>query len=219
MFVKDIMTKNVHTINQNQTLLELQGLMREDNLRRVPVVNDVGQVVGIVTGTDVNMASPSDVSTLSRYEASYLLSRIKVRDVMTRNVKTVFASADLADVASLMYQDRVASVPVLDENGDLCGIVTDTDVFRALVDIFGLGQTATRITLDVSDKPGVLADVGKMFADRGINIISFVTNETKNQGKKELTITADLSQAGMDIIEELREAGYSIINISTGKGK
>lgn len=219
MFVKDIMTKNVHTINQNQTLLELQGLMREDNLRRVPVVNDVGQVVGIVTGTDVNMASPSDVSTLSRYEASYLLSRIKVRDVMTRNVKTVFASADLADVASLMYQDRVASVPVLDENGDLCGIVTDTDVFRALVDIFGLGQTATRITLDVSDKPGVLADVGKMFADRGINIISFVTNETKNQGKKELTITADLSQAGMDIIEELREGGYSIINISTGKGK
>ena len=118
-----------------------------------------------------------------------------------------------------MYQDRIASVPVLDENGNLCGIVTDTDVFRALVDIFGLSQTATRITLDVSDKPGVLAELGKLFADRGINIISLVTNETKNLGNKEITLTVDLSQAGMDIIEELREAGYSIVNIATSKVK
>lgn len=219
VFVKDIMTQNVRTINQNQTLLELQGLMRNENLRRIPVVNDAGQVVGIVTNTDVRQASPSEASTLSRYEASYLLSRIKVKDVMTHNVKTVFDHADLADVAALMYQDRIASVPVLDENGNLCGIVTDTDVFRALVDIFGLSQTATRITLDVSDKPGVLAELGKLFADRGINIISLVTNETKNLGNKEITLTVDLSQAGMDIIEELREAGYSIVNIATSKVK
>ena len=116
MFVKDIMTQNVRTINQNQTLLELQGLMRNENLRRIPVVNDAGQVVGIVTNTDVRQASPSEASTLSRYEASYLLSRIKVKDVMTHNVKTVFDHADLADVAALMYQDRIASVPVLNDN-------------------------------------------------------------------------------------------------------
>ena len=66
MFVKDIMTQNVRTINQNQTLLELQGLMRNENLRRIPVVNDAGQVVGIVTNTDVRQASPSEASTLSR---------------------------------------------------------------------------------------------------------------------------------------------------------
>ena len=157
MLVKDIMTAHVYTINQNQSLLELQGLMSDDNIRRVPVLNDAGTVVGIITDRDVKMASPSEASTLSRYEASYLLSRIKVKDVMTHNVKTVYQTADLADVAALMYQDHIASVPVMDEENNLCGIVTDSDVFRALVDIFGLGQSASRITIDASDKPGVLA--------------------------------------------------------------
>ena len=206
MLVKDIMTVNVVTINQNQTLLELQGLMSDDNIRRVPVVNDAGMVVGIITDKDVRMASPSEASTLSRYEASYLLSRIKVKDVMTHNVKTVYQTADLADVASLMYQDQI-------------NIVTDTDVFRALVDIFGLGQYATRITIDASDKPGVLAEVAKMFADQGINILSCVTSETKRPGEKEMTITADLSQVGMGIIEEIREAGFNVTNITTGRAK
>ena len=219
MLVKDIMTANVVTINQNQTLLELQGLMSDDNIRRVPVVNDAGMVVGIITDEDVRMASPSEASTLSRYEASYLLSRIKVKDVMTHNVKTVYANAELADVASLMYQDQINSVPVLDEENNLCGIVTDTDVFRALVDIFGLGQHATRITIDASDKPGVLAEVAKMFADQGVNILSCVTSETKTPGEKEMTITVDLSQVGMGIIEEIREAGFNVTNISTGRAK
>ena len=203
MLVKDIMTPHVYTINQNQTLLELQGLMSDDNLRRVPVLNDAGQVVGIITDRDVKLASPSEASTLSRYEASYLLSRIKVKDVMTHNVKTVYATADLADVAALMYQDHVASVPVMDEENNLCGIVTDSDVFRALVDIFGLGKSSSRITLDASDKPGVLAEIAKLFADRGINIISCVTSTSKIQGETEVTITADLSQVGLGIVEEM----------------
>lgn len=219
MLVKDIMTPHVYTINQNQTLLELQGLMSDDNLRRVPVLNDAGQVVGIITDRDVKLASPSEASTLSRYEASYLLSRIKVKDVMTHNVKTVYATADLADVAALMYQDHIASVPVMDEENNLCGIVTDSDVFRALVDIFGLSQSASRITIDASDRPGVLAEIAKMFADHGINIISCVTNMTKVQGEAEVTITADLSQVGLGIIEEIREAGFNVTNITTGKAR
>ncbi len=219
MLVKDIMTSPVYTINQNQSLLELQGLMNDDDLRRVPVLNDAGQVVGIVTDRDVKLASPSEASTLSRYEASYLLSRIKVKDVMTHNVKTVYATEDLADVAALMHQDHIASVPVMNEENTLCGIVTDSDVFRALVDIFGLNQSASRITIDVTDKPGILAEVTKMFADRGINIISCVTSDTKNPGEKELVFTVDLSQVGMAVIEEIREAGYKITNIATTRKK
>jgi acetoin utilization protein AcuB len=176
-------------------------------------------VVGIITDKDVRMASPSEASTLSRYEASYLLSRIKVKDVMTHNVKTVYATADLADVAALMYQDHIASVPVMDEENNLCGIVTDTDVFRALVDIFGLNPAASRITIDASDRPGVLAEIAKLFADYGINIISCVTSMTKVQGEAEVTITADLSQAGLGIVEAIREAGFDVTSITTGKAR
>lgn len=219
MLVKDIMTASVITINQTKTLLELQELMKNSGLRRVPAVNDEGMIVGIVTDKDVAMASPSDATTLSRFEASYLLSRIKVKDVMTHNVKTVYAGAGMEDAANLMYRERIASVPVVDEKGTLCGIVTDTDVFRAMVDIFGIARSATRITIDLKDKMGVIAELGKMFADRGINIISFVSNQLKGENEKELTITADLSQSGMDIIEEIREAGYNVTNITTHKGE
>ena len=215
--VKDIMTRNVVTVNQNSTLLELKNLMYDHDLRRLPVVNDAGQVVGIVTNTDVSMASPTDASTLSRYEASYLLSRIKVKDVMTHSVKTVYDSAGLEDVADIMYHDRIHSVPVIDDNGNLCGIVTDTDVFRAMAEIFGVAQNSTRITLDVEDKAGVLAELAKLFYEHNLNIISLVTSGSSQPGHKEITITVDLSQAGMDIIEDLRKAEYNVINISTSK--
>ena len=215
--VKDIMTANVVTINQNNTLLELKNVMDEKNLRRLPVVNDAGQVVGIVTNTDVNMASPTDASTLSRYEASYLLGRIKVKDVMTHGVKTVYDTAGLEDVADILYHDRINSVPVIDNNGNLCGIVTDTDVFRALAEIFGVTQNATRITIDVEDKAGVLAELAKLFYDHNLNIISLVTSGSSQPGHKEITITVDLTQTGMDIVEDLRKADYNVTNISTSK--
>lgn len=217
MFVEDIMTASVTTINQEDSLLNMQQIMKNTGLKRIPVVNDEGRIVGIVTDSDVSLASPSDASTLSKYEACYLLDRIKVKDVMTKNVKTIFASSGLADVANVMYKYNINSLPVVDESGNLCGIVTDTDVFRALVDIFGLNQKSTRITLDVTDRVGVIADIGKRFADRDINIISFFSSENKENGIKEYTVTANLEEAGMDIIAELKDAGYMITNITTNK--
>ena len=217
ILVKDIMTPNVVTVNQNSSLLELKNLMDDHNLRRIPVVNDAGQVVGIVTNSDVSMASPTDASTLSRYEASYLLSRIKVKDVMTHSVKTVYDTAGLEDVADIMYHDRINSVPVMDSGNNLAGIVTDTDVFRALAEIFGVAQSTTRITLDVEDKPGILADVGKVFFEHNLNIISLITSASREQGRKEVTITVDLTHVGMDIVEDLRKEGYDVVNISTSK--
>lgn len=217
ILVKDIMTPNVVTVNQNSSLLELKNLMDDHNLRRIPVVNDAGQVVGIVTNSDVSMASPTDASTLSRYEASYLLSRIKVKDVMTHSVKTVYDTAGLEDVADIMYHDRINSVPVMDSGNNLAGIVTDTDVFRALAEIFGVAQNTTRITLDVEDKPGILADVGKVFFEHNLNIISLITSASREQGRKEVTITVDLTHVGMDIVEDLRKEGYDVVNISTSK--
>ena len=193
------MTPNVVTVNQNSSLLELKNLMDDHNLRRIPVVNDAGQVVGIVTNSDVSMASPTDASTLSRYEASYLLSR------------------GLEDVADIMYHDRINSVPVMDSANNLAGIVTDTDVFRALAEIFGVAQNTTRITLDVEDKPGILADVGKVFFEHNLNIISLITSTSREAGHKEVTITVDLTHVGMDIIEDLRKEGYNVVNISTSK--
>lgn len=219
MFVKDIMTAKVITITEDKTMLEAQELMKNSNIRRVPVVDDINRVLGIITDGDVGRASPTEASTLSRYEANYLLSRFKVKDVMTKDVISVRANSGLELVAGLMFQHKINSLPVVDEKGCLCGIVTDSDLFRAMVQIFGLDKNCTRITIDCTDKVGVIAQIGKMFADRGINIISITTHREPDGSHTEITLAADLSTVGMDVIEDIREAGFEVTDISTMKVK
>jgi acetoin utilization protein AcuB len=86
-----------------------------------------------------------------------------------------------------------------------------------MVQIFGLDRNCTRITIDCTDKVGVLANIGKMFADRGINIISVTTRRETDGSHTEVTVAADLSATGMDVIEDIREAGYNVTDISTVK--
>ena len=192
--------------------------MKSTDFRRIPVVDDIKRVIGIITDGDAGRASPSEASTLSRYEANYLLSRFKVHDVMTKNVITVREESTLEDVALLMYQHRISSVPVVDDRGCLTGLVTDSDVFRGLVKIFGINQPCTRITIRVKNEVGVLAKVAADFAERGISIIA-LTTEDQGDGSYHLTVAADLSQAGLDVIEAIREDGYEVTDINTSRAK
>lgn len=217
MLVKDFMSFEVVTISEDKSMLEARELMKSKDFRRIPVVDDIKRVMGIITDGDVGRTSPSDASTLSRYEANYLLSRLKVRDVMTRDVITVRDKSAIEDVAYLLYKNKINALPVVDDDNKLCGIITDSDIFRAFVNVMGLAQSCTRITIDVTDKIGVIADIGVIFRDLGINIISVVTKRN-DDNTKELTIRADLSQHGMDVIEKVREAGYDVTDISTVKG-
>lgn len=215
MQVKDFMTKKVITIGEDQSVLELRELMANNNLRRIPVVDDIKRLKGIVTDGDVSRSSPSDASTLSKYEANYILGRLKVKDIMTKAVVTVNDTDGIEIVAYKLYNHKIGAVPVIDDNNKLCGIIADADVFKIFVDIMGYAQTSTKLTIDASDKVGVLADIANIFKNRGVNIISVLTREM-GQGRSEILIRADLTNA-MDIIEEIREAGFNITDISTLK--
>ena len=215
MIVRELMTPNVITVAEDQTILEVRELMSTKNIRRVPVVDDIRRIRGIITDGDIGRSEPSDATTLSKYEASYLLSRLKVRDVMTKTVITVNDTSEIEEVAYQLYRNKIGAVPVVDADNKLCGIITDSDVFKAFVDIMGFAKTSTKITLDATDKVGVLADIANIFKARGINIISAVTRST-GPNTAEIMIRADLTH-GLDIIEEIREAGYTIKDISTVK--
>ena len=204
MLVKEFMSTEVVTIAEDKNMLEVRELMRSSDKRRLPVVDDISRVRGIITDADVSRTSPTDATTLSRYEANYLLGKLKVRDVMTKNVITVHYDAGVEDA--------------VDDDNKLCGIITDSDIFRAFVDIMGLARTSTRITIDVTDKVGVIADIGAMFRDNNINIISIVA-KPETSVKTELTIRAELGGKGLEIIEQLREAGYYVTDISNVKSR
>lgn len=217
MLVKDFMTPAVITVSEDQSILEAREIMRGKNLISIPVVDDIKRVRGIITIDDIGRASPSDASTLSRYEANYLLGKLKVRDIMSRSVIVVNADDTIEYVAYKLYKHRVNALPVVDENNKLCGIISQTDVFRAFVEIMSMDRSSTRITIDASDKVGVVAELSNLFKENNINIISIVTMQNQD-GTAEITIRADLTNHGMDIVEQIREAGYTVNDIMTFEG-
>lgn len=134
--VKDWMTDNPITVTSSTTLPEAHRLMQDNNIRRLPVVDD-GKLAGIVTLGDVREASPSDATSLSIFELNYLLSRLKVGTIMTSDPITVTTITTIARAAQLMLENKIGGLPVV-ERDKVVGIITESDIFRMLV----LGKAA-----------------------------------------------------------------------------
>ncbi len=217
MLVKDIMTSDVVTVGEDQSMLEAREILRGKNLVSLPVTDDLKRIRGIITVDDIGKASPSDSSTLSRYEANYLLGRLKVKDVMRRTVVTVDADDTIEFVAYKLYKYRVNALPVVNKENRLCGIVSRSDIFRSIVEMMGMNRNCLRITIEAPDKVGVVAEISNIMKDDGINIISLVTKQN-GDGTAEVTIRAALNNNGMDIIEQIREAGYVVSDVMTLDG-
>lgn len=130
--VREWMTKNVITTRPNTPISNAHQVMRENNIRRLPVV-DNNKLVGLVTIGDVREASPSDATTLSIWELNYLWAQLVIEKVMTRNIFTVTPETLILDAAELMLEHKVGGLPVVDENNALVGVITESDIFRMLV--------------------------------------------------------------------------------------
>lgn len=130
--VEQWMSTNVVSTKPETPINEAHQIMRENNIRRLPVV-DKGRLVGLITIGDVREASPSDATTLSIWELNYLWSQLTVEKVMTRNVMTVTPITPILDAAEFMLEHKVSGLPVVDEKGGLVGIITESDIFRMLV--------------------------------------------------------------------------------------
>jgi acetoin utilization protein AcuB len=130
--VKDWMTKDVITVRPDTTLPEAHRLMTEMKIRRLPVVKK-GRLVGIITRGDVRGAEASEATSLSIWELNYLLSRLKIEKLMTRNPVTVSPGDTIGHAAELMLAHKISGLPVLDEAGQIVGIITESDIFRLIV--------------------------------------------------------------------------------------
>ncbi len=132
LFVKDWMTKDAVTVEPKARMLEAHQLMRAKNIRRVPVVKK-NKVIGIITRSDVREAEPSDATSLNVWEINYLLSRLTVKDIMTKNVQTIGPNDTIRLAASLMHELKIGALPVVNEKSNLVGILTESDIFRVLI--------------------------------------------------------------------------------------
>lgn len=210
MFVSKRMTPNPVTIPPTMTVSEATHLMKSNNFRRVPVV-DNGKLVGIVTDRDLRAVAPSPATTLSVFEINHLLAKMLVREIMKSPVITISAGATIEEAALMMYTHKIGGLVVLNSVGGVVGIITETDIFKCLVDVMGLTEGRTRLTFEFDDKVGVLADVAAVFKELGINILSMATYNTED-GRAEMVIRADVKDVKV-LVDKLAAIGYPATHV------
>lgn len=174
MLVKDRMTLNPITAHPHTTHKEAATLLREHGVHHLPIVDKKGQLVGIIVEDDLFAAQPTPATTLSIYEIHSLLSKLQLKEIMRHPVHTVNSDCSLEEAANLMITHEIGCLPVVDNN-QLVGIITDTDIFRAFVNLLGGEEEGARFTLSVLDEPGTLAKIAQAVADAGGNIVSLTT--------------------------------------------
>lgn len=206
MFVRDRMTPDPYSIQVNASVNTLIGLMKEKNLRKVPVL-DGEKLVGIVTDRDIERVSPSKATSLSVYEINYLLSKVTVADAMVSEVVTCAPDEYIEEAALRMRESRINSLLVM-EGEKLVGIVTDSDLFDALIDMMGGRTKGNKFVIRVPNKPGVLSRVSSLIGEGGINISHFVMTEGTDTAM--LYVRTPLDADPENTRRKLEDAGFEI---------
>lgn len=209
MFVINRMTKNPMTVTADTKVDEVAHLMKKHNFRRLPVVDD-GKLVGFLSDSDLMRVAPSPATTLSRYEINSLLAKICVRDIMKKDVVSVNVDATIEEAALIMYKNKIGGMPVVSNMSAVVGVITETDIFKTFVDVMGLADGKTRITLEVTDKIGVVKDIAEIFGQAGVSIDSLITCK-KEDNKYEIVIRGDITNID-DIKAKLEAKGYKVIH-------
>ena len=186
MLVGDRMTKHPITITEDTSVNEALQLMHSESIRRLPVLGKRGRMVGIVSELDLLKASPSPATSLSLYEIPYLLSKIKMRDVMTRDVITVTEDTPLEEAARIMADNKIGGMPVVRDD-KLVGIITETDLFKVFLEMLGARDEGVRLTLRVPGKKGTLAKIAFSIAGMGGNILALGTVRVEGSTDYQLT--------------------------------
>mgnify|MGYP005855393281 CR=1 FL=1 len=211
MFVKERMTANPITTTENTPIAEAGEILRKHSFSRLPVMKD-DKLVGIITRDDLLKVSPSEATTLSVWELNYVLSKLTVKDAMTKNPITINPENTLEEAALIMRNRGVGALPVVDDKGKLVGIITESDIFDAFLDLMGLKHTGTRLTMDIEDRIGVIADITETIKANGFNIISMAIFH-RNNTTGELVIRLDSPQSEK-LINDLKAKGCKIIHIA-----
>lgn len=199
MLVKKRMSTPVITIEPDLPIMQALDLMKKNRIRRTPVVKN-GKMVGIISERDLLNAAPSDATSLSVWELNYLLAKIKVDEIMTKNVISVTGDTPIEEAAYLMDENRIGGLPVI-ENGELVGLITETDLFRIFLELMSARQAGVRVTALVQDRPGELDVLTHAIAEAGGDFLSMGTFAGESSANR--TVTFKVQNLDEDAVREL----------------
>jgi acetoin utilization protein AcuB len=174
MLIKNWMSKNVVTIDLNDSMSDAIRLLRKNHIRMLPVVRR-GKLAGIVTDRDLKRASASDATTLEIHELLYLLEKIKVKDIMTKEVITVPQDFTAEETAQMLLRNTISGAPVVDDEEKIVGIITQTDLFKVFISLTGVNNGGIQFAIKLEDQPGTIkevADIIRRYGGRMVSILS-----------------------------------------------
>jgi acetoin utilization protein AcuB len=221
MLVKNWMTKNVVTIGEDESMPAAMNLMKEHNIRMLPVLTG-GKLAGVVSDTDLKRASASDATLLDVHELLYLLSKITVRDIMTKKPVTVPENYTVEETAELLTANKISGAPVVNDAGDVVGIITRDDLFNVLMSVSGFGKKGVQFAFLLPDTSGSiknLTDVLRAHEGRIASILG--TYENAPAGSRIVYIRIyDLERDSLPaLMEELKSKGNLIYYVDHRNNK
>ena len=207
MLVKNWMSKEVVTINVNNSMVDATRKLKEHHINMLPVMKK-NKLVGIVTDRDLKKASASNATTLEVHELLYIISNIKVKDLMSKDPITVPPDYTIGETAELLLEKKISGVPVLSKNGEMAGVITKADIFKALISLTGLKRRGTQFAFELEDRPGSIkkiSDIIRRYGGRMASILS--TYDRVKKGHRKVYIRMyGLDRPQLEQLkEELRE--------------
>jgi acetoin utilization protein AcuB len=214
MLVRDRMSRNPLTTYPAASVPDASQVMQAGKVRALPVIDNKGRLVGVVSQEDVRRVSPSPATSLSVYELNYLLEKMKVEEVMTRDVITVTEDVALEEAGRIMLDNKISGLPVL-RDGELVGVITESHLFNVLIELFGARKPGVRLTLSVPEIPGSLAKITSAISALGGIFVAFGEIDQPESGRLVATMKVqnvdreDLVKAVQPFVLEIEDVRES----------
>lgn len=208
MLVKERMSHPVITVKPDLPIMDALALMQKEHIRRFPVADKKGQLVGIVSKEDILHAAPSDATSLDVWEVTRLISKITIHHVMTKDVITIDEDTPLEEAARIMADNKIGGLPILRE-GEVVGIITETDLFKIFLEMLGARDSGNRLSVLVPNVPGGLAQLTQSVFDIGGNILALGTFLGESSENREVVMkvegpsAAEIEEAVGPFVEQI----------------
>lgn len=217
MFVRMWMTDDAVTAHPDTPIMEARDTMKQHMIRRLPIVED-GRLVGLASQGDIQEAGPSGATSLSIWELNYLLARITIGEVMTPVEDIVAVSPDdtIEKAAMLMRKHRIGGLPVVEDEDQLVGVITESDIFDVLIEALGIDQDGTRLTLELEDRPGSLSEALEIFRGHDANVVSIISCEECRSSDEHDVIVLRIDHFDWrGIVQDLKDHGITVLDSQT----
>lgn len=206
MFVRNKMTANPFTVSPDQTIPDAHEIMAQNGVKRLPVMKN-GKLVGVVSKEDISQASPSKATSFSMGEITYLLSKTKISQIMTKDIITISSGALLEEAAIMMRNNNISFLPVVDDE-KLVGIITESDIFDSFIELLGFREAGTRLTIEADDAPGIMSNLTSIVGSFGANIAHLAVY--RGNGKSAIVMGINTLNTA-ELEKSIGEKGFKVL--------